>query len=102
MFNEINSREMEKINVFEGMFRNWMFLGIITGTVIFQAIIVEFLGTFANTVPLSWQFWVVSIVLGSISMIIAIVLKSIPDELLKHSIAPPKDYQPLPDGPDAV
>ncbi|CAI8618939.1 unnamed protein product [Vicia faba] len=38
LFNEINTREMEKINI------------------AFQAVIVEFLGAFASTVPLSWQF----------------------------------------------
>lgn len=95
---------MEKINVFEGIFRNWIFIGIITGTVIFQVIIVEVLGTFANTVPLSWQLWLISIIIGSISMIIAVILKCIPNELLnlKPSIVLPKDYVPLPDGPDGV
>ncbi|XP_078182800.1 putative calcium-transporting ATPase 9, plasma membrane-type isoform X2 [Carex rostrata] len=104
LFNEINSREMEKINVFEGIFRNWIFVDIITGTVIFQVIIVEFLGTFANTVPLSWQLWLISIIIGSISMIIAVILKCVPNELLslKPSIVLPKDYVPLPDGPDGV
>jgi P-type Ca2+ transporter type 2C len=93
---------MEKINVFEGILQNWIFIGIITGTVIFQAIIIEFLGNFANTVPLSWQFWLISITLGSISMIIAVIIKCIPDELLKQRIVQPKDYVLLPDGPDGV
>ncbi|KAJ4767235.1 Calcium-transporting ATPase [Rhynchospora pubera] len=102
VFNEINSREMEKINVFEGMLGNWIFMGIIAGTVFFQVIIVEFLGTFANTVPLSWQFWLLSIVLGSISMIIAVILKQIPVEAVLQSIVVPKGYEPLPAGPDGV
>ncbi|KAJ3703033.1 hypothetical protein LUZ61_006738 [Rhynchospora tenuis] len=102
VFNEINSREMEKINVFEGILSNRIFMGIIAGTVFFQVIIVEFLGTFANTVPLNWQFWLLSIVLGSISMPLAVLLKQIPVEAVLRSIVVPKGYEPLPDGPDGV
>ncbi|KAG8085992.1 hypothetical protein GUJ93_ZPchr0010g10583 [Zizania palustris] len=69
VFNEINSREMEKINVFQGIFKNWIFVGILASTVVFQVMMVEFLGTLANTVPLSWDLWLLSIILGSISMI---------------------------------
>ncbi|KAI3471705.1 hypothetical protein Pfo_028355 [Paulownia fortunei] len=78
VFNEINSRDIEKINIFRGMFGNWIFTGIIASTVVFQVIIVEFLGTFASTVPLSWQLWLLSVVLGAVSMPIAVVLKCIP------------------------
>jgi Ca2+-transporting ATPase len=78
VFNEVNSREMEKINIFRGIIGNWVFLGVITATVVFQVVIIEFLGTFASTVPLSWQLWLVSVGLGSISLIIGAVLKCIP------------------------
>ncbi|KAH9679417.1 calcium-transporting ATPase 4 plasma membrane-type [Citrus sinensis] len=78
LFNEINSREMEKINVFKGMFNSWMFVGILVLTVAFQIIIVEFLGAFASTVPLRWQLWLLSILIGAVSMPIAAVIKCIP------------------------
>lgn len=97
VFNEINSRDMEKINVFRGMFGNWVFLGIIIATVVFQVIIVEFLGTFASTVPLSWQLWLLSILIGAVSLPIAVVLKFIPVEgETKHH----DGYERLPGGPD--
>lgn len=80
VFNEINSRDMEKINVFRGIFDSWLFMGVIVSTVAFQAIIVEFLGTFASTVPLSWQLWLLSILIGAVSMPVAVVLKCIPVE----------------------
>ncbi|XP_024037041.1 calcium-transporting ATPase 4, plasma membrane-type [Citrus clementina] len=78
VFNEINSRDMEKINVFKGMFDSWMFVGILVLTVAFQIIIVEFLGAFASTVPLSWQLWLLCILIGAGSMPIAAVIKCVP------------------------
>ncbi|KAH1194643.1 Calcium-transporting ATPase 4, plasma membrane-type [Glycine soja] len=80
VFNEINSRDIDKINIFRGMFDSRIFLAIIFATVAFQVVIVEFLGTFASTVPLNWQFWLLSVVIGAVSMPIAAILKCIPVE----------------------
>eukprot|EP00262_Sarcandra_glabra_P021498 TRINITY_DN9151_c0_g1_i1.p1 TRINITY_DN9151_c0_g1~~TRINITY_DN9151_c0_g1_i1.p1 ORF type:complete len:552 (-),score=88.78 TRINITY_DN9151_c0_g1_i1:382-1803(-) len=100
VFNEINSRDMEKINVFCGMFSSFVFVAIIASTIIFQVIIVEFLGTFASTVPLSWQLWLISILIGSISLIIAIGVKCIPIESVKDPAAGDNHhYVQLPSGP---
>ncbi|KAL3534395.1 hypothetical protein ACH5RR_002856 [Cinchona calisaya] len=97
VFNEINSRDMEKINVFRGIFSNWIFVSIIVATVVFQVIIVEFLGTFASTVPLSWQLWSLSILIGAVSLPIAVVLKFIRvEEETKHH----DGYDLLPSGLD--
>uniref|UniRef100_A0A0E0DTG4 Calcium-transporting ATPase n=1 Tax=Oryza meridionalis TaxID=40149 RepID=A0A0E0DTG4_9ORYZ len=101
VFNEINCREMEKINVLQGIFRNWIFVGILTATVIFQVIIVEFLGTFANTVPLSGELWLLSVVIGSISMIISVILKCIPVEFNKTNTKP-HGYELIPEGPEIL
>nr|CAD1841363.1 unnamed protein product [Ananas comosus var. bracteatus] len=78
VFNEISSREMEKIDVFKGMLQNYVFVGVLTSTVIFQVIIVQFLGDFANTVPLSGSEWFVSIFFGFLGMPIAAAVKLIP------------------------
>lgn len=102
MFNEINSREMQKINVFRGMFGNWIFIGIIAATVAFQVVIVEFLGTFASTVPLGWQLWLVSVGLGSVSLVVGAVLKCVPVEPDDGVRASPNGYAPLPGGPDNI
>ncbi|RLM85152.1 putative calcium-transporting ATPase 4, plasma membrane-type [Panicum miliaceum] len=101
VFNEINSREMQKINVFRGMISNWIFIGIIAVTVAFQVVIIEFLGTFASTVPLSWQLWLVSVGLGSISLIVGAILKCIPVKSDEHPSSP-NGYIPLPSGPDNI
>lgn len=92
---------MDKINVFRGIFRNWIFVSILAVTVIFQVIIVEFLGTFANTVPLSWELWLLSVILGSISMIISVILKCIPVESRKATIKP-HGYELIPEGPETL
>ncbi|KAM4087122.1 hypothetical protein ACJW30_10G153200 [Castanea mollissima] len=78
VFNEISSREMEKVNVFKGIMDNYVFAVVLTCTVVFQIIIIEFLGTFANTTPLSLQEWLVSILIGSLGMPIAAALKMVP------------------------
>ncbi|KAL3617879.1 ATF/CREB activator [Castilleja foliolosa] len=77
-FNEISSREMEKINVFKGILKNYVFVAVLSSTVLFQVIIVEFLGTFANTHPLTWQQWSASVLLGFLGMPIAAAIKMIP------------------------
>lgn len=101
MFNEINSRDIEKINIFRGMFDSWIFVAIISATVVFQVVIVEFLGAFASTVPLSWQFWLLSVLIGAISMPIAVILKCIPVERNTSSKKKHHDgYEALPSGPD--
>ena len=78
VFNEISSREMEKVNVFKGIMDNYVFAVVLTCTVVFQIIIIEFLGTLANTSPLSLQQWFVSILIGSLGMPIAAALKMVP------------------------
>ncbi|CAL8114339.1 unnamed protein product [Prunus armeniaca] len=100
VFNEINSRDMEKINVFRGMFDSYTFMMVMIATVVFQIIIVEFLGTFAQTVPLSWELWLASVLIGAASLPIAVVLKFIPVSIKKQTVRDQEDiYEPLLRGP---
>ncbi|KAK3029791.1 hypothetical protein RJ639_038233 [Escallonia herrerae] len=78
VFNEISSREMEEINVFKGILKNYVFVAVLTCTVLFQIIIIEFLGSFASTHPLTLQQWFLSITIGFLGMPIAAALKMIP------------------------
>ncbi|XP_070667419.1 putative calcium-transporting ATPase 13, plasma membrane-type [Malus domestica] len=57
VFNEFNSRDMERINVFKGSQRNRLFWGIVVVTIAFQVVMVELLNKFANTERLSWGQW---------------------------------------------
>ena len=102
VFNEINSREMEKINVFRGMVTNWIFIAVIAVTVVFQVVIIEFLGTFASTVPFNWQLWLLSVGLGSVSLIVGAILKCIPVTKSDGVPASPNGYAPLPSSPDDI
>nr|GMD00237.1 putative calcium-transporting ATPase 11, plasma membrane-type [Ipomoea batatas] len=98
VFNEVNSRDIEKLNVFSGIIGNWIFIGVMVFTVIFQVIIVEFLGTFASTIPLSWHLWLLSILIGASSMIIGVVLKLIP--IAEGTVKQHDGYSLLPNGPE--
>ncbi|CAA7048833.1 unnamed protein product [Microthlaspi erraticum] len=78
IFNEFNARKPDEINIFRGVLRNHLFVGIICITVVLQVVIVEFLGTFASTTKLDWEMWLVSIGIGSISWPLAVIGKFIP------------------------
>ncbi|KAK9055270.1 hypothetical protein SSX86_026352 [Deinandra increscens subsp. villosa] len=78
IFNEFNARKPDEMNVFKGVTKNRLFMGIVGFTVILQVIIVMFLGKFTSTVRLSWQLWLVSIAIGFVSWPLAIVGKLIP------------------------
>ncbi|XP_027355864.1 putative calcium-transporting ATPase 11, plasma membrane-type isoform X4 [Abrus precatorius] len=100
VFNEINSRDMEKINVFQGLFRSWVFLMVMASTICFQILIVQFLGTFAQTVPLSWGSWITSVMIGAVSLLVAVVLKCIPVPSSSYVTTPHDGYEQLPSGPE--
>ncbi|MFS7944541.1 putative P-type Ca(2+) transporter [Helianthus anomalus] len=78
IFNEFNARKPDEFNVFKGVTKNRLFMGIIALTVVLQVVIVMFLGKFTSTVRLSWQLWIVSLVIGLISWPLALVGKLIP------------------------
>ncbi|KAJ0868858.1 putative P-type ATPase, HAD superfamily, P-type ATPase, transmembrane domain superfamily [Helianthus annuus] len=50
LFNMVNSRKMEKENVLDGLWKNTVFVSVVAAIVVFQVVIVEYLGTFANNV----------------------------------------------------
>ncbi|CAA0816574.1 Putative calcium-transporting ATPase 11- plasma membrane-type [Striga hermonthica] len=103
VFNEINSRDMEKINVFRGMFASWIFVIVMASTVAFQAVMVQFLGKFANTVPLSRELWLVSVSIGAASLVVGTVLKWLPVSMKNTRVITHHDgYEPLPSGPELV
>ena len=68
---------MEEIDVFKGILDNYVFVVVIGVTVFFQIIIIEFLGTFASTTPLTFVQWFFSIFVGFLGMPIAAGLKKI-------------------------
>ncbi|CAN6915337.1 unnamed protein product [Brassica oleracea] len=78
IFNEFNARKPDEFNIFQGVLRNHLFVGIICITIVLQVVIVEFLGTFASTIKLDWEMWLICIGIGSISWPLAVIGKCIP------------------------
>ncbi|XP_028776416.1 putative calcium-transporting ATPase 13, plasma membrane-type isoform X1 [Neltuma alba] len=78
VFNEFNARKLEKKNVFQGIHKNKLFLGIIGITIVLQVLMVEFLKKFADTERLNWGQWGACILIAAISWPIGWVVKFIP------------------------
>ncbi|KAK6913987.1 Cation-transporting P-type ATPase, N-terminal [Dillenia turbinata] len=78
VFNEFNARKLEKRNVFQGILKNKLFLGIIGFTIILQAVMVEFLKKFADTERLSWEQWGACIGIATVSWPLGWIIKCIP------------------------
>ncbi|KAL2535703.1 Calcium-transporting ATPase 12 [Forsythia ovata] len=78
VFNEFNSRKLEKKNVFKGIHKNGLFLGIIGITIILQVVMVEFLKKFADTVRLNWPQWGICILLAAFTWPLGWIVKCIP------------------------
>ncbi|GJN04026.1 hypothetical protein PR202_ga21535 [Eleusine coracana subsp. coracana] len=64
IFNEFNARKPEERNVFKGVTKNHLFMGIVGITTVLQILIIEFLGKFFKTVRLNWRLWLVSVAIG--------------------------------------
>lgn len=79
LFNEINSRKINgEFNVFENLFRNYIFLGVMIFTMIVQYFMVQYGGEFAGCVPLSSEDWKTCISIGAFSIPVGFILNMIP------------------------
>ncbi|XP_062200160.1 calcium-transporting ATPase 7, plasma membrane-type-like [Phragmites australis] len=78
VFNEFNAREIERRNVFAGVLRNKMFLGIIAVTLAMQVVMVEVLTRFAGTERLGWAQWGACVAIAAMSWPIGWAAKFIP------------------------
>lgn len=78
VFNEFNARQLERKNIFKGITKNKLFLGIVGTTVVLQVIMVEFLKRFANTERLNAGQWAACIGVAAMSWPIGWIVKFIP------------------------
>ncbi|KAL3632149.1 Calcium-transporting ATPase 9, plasma membrane-type [Castilleja foliolosa] len=76
--NEVNARKPDEMNVFAGVTKNPLFIGIVGSTLILQIIIVEFLGKFTSTVKLDFKLWMLCIFIAIHSWPLAVAGKRIP------------------------
>ena len=86
IFNEINSRCINnEANIF-GNFKNAVpFFVIIIGSVIVQILIVEFTGIVFNVVPLSFKYYIYSVLIGMSELILYQIIRFIPYKCCDHS-----------------
>lgn len=80
VFNEINSRVVgvRDFNVFFNFFSNWLYLGVIFGTIVLQLSMMEYLGRFMGAAKLTPQQNASCIVLGFSVLLVSLVLKATP------------------------
>jgi Ca2+-transporting ATPase len=96
VFNEFNARKPDEINVFKGVTKNHLFMGIVGFTVILQVsshyfsfglslavyweltvpllialqiILIEFTGDFTTTVRLNWKQWLICVAIGIVRLV---------------------------------
>jgi Ca2+-transporting ATPase len=83
IFNAINSRRIDNsFNIFEGFWRNYLFMGIMLIMIGGQVLIV-FVGGAAFVVkPLNGVQWGISIVLGLLSLPIGVLVRCVPDSII--------------------
>ncbi|KAF2754631.1 calcium transporting P-type ATPase-like protein [Pseudovirgaria hyperparasitica] len=84
IFNQLNSRRLDNgFNIFEGITRNYFFIGIMLLMIGGQAIIINFGGAAFSVSKLNGPQWGYSILLGFISIPIGIIIRLIPDEIIR-------------------
>jgi Ca2+-transporting ATPase len=80
VFNEINCRRIDtSINVFKDIFSNWIFIAIQVVVVLGQFLIVTFGGIAFKTVPLTLDRWIITVLIGALSIPIGTIIRLIPD-----------------------
>jgi Ca2+-transporting ATPase len=87
IFNQYNCRRLDNhFNIFEGMFRNYWFLAIQLIIVGGQVLIIFVGGQAFSIVRLNGLQWAVSLILGVISIPVAVIIRLIPDEFIRRLI----------------
>ncbi|KAL9638312.1 MAG: hypothetical protein Q9164_001640 [Protoblastenia rupestris] len=84
IFNQYNNRRLDnKLNIMEGVTRNYFFIGIQFIIVAGQVMIIFVGGRAFSVTPLKGREWAYSVILGMFSLPMAVLLRSIPDELVR-------------------
>ncbi|KAI3382101.1 hypothetical protein SNEBB_009653 [Seison nebaliae] len=91
VFNEINARKIHgQRNVFQGLFSNYIFVGIWITTIIGQVLIIQFGGIAFQTVALNAEQWMWCLLFGFGSLLWHQVLCFIPNDQLEKITCGPK------------
>ncbi|TGZ76872.1 putative calcium-transporting ATPase 2 [Ascodesmis nigricans] len=83
IFNQYNNRRLDnKFNIFEGVTRNWFFIGINLVMIGGQVMIIFVGGAAFSVTKLDGVQWAISIIIGAISLPIAVIIRLIPDQII--------------------
>jgi P-type Ca2+ transporter type 2C len=78
--NQVNCRRIDdKLNVFSGIWRNWLFVAIISLTIVAQVLIINFGGAAFSVTRLNGAQWGVSLILGLLSLPLGLLIRLIPN-----------------------
>lgn len=87
IFNALNNRRLDnRFNVFEGITHNWFFIAILLIMIGGQTMIVFVGGVAFSVKRLNGAQWGYSIVLGFLSLPIGMIVRLIPDELIRKCV----------------
>ncbi|KAH5617385.1 hypothetical protein HBI23_257890 [Parastagonospora nodorum] len=87
IFNALNNRRLDnRFNVFEGITRNWFFILILLIMIGGQTMIIFVGGVAFKVTRLNGAQWGYSIVLGFLSLPIGMIVRLVPDELVRKCI----------------
>jgi len=98
IFNQWNARRLDNgFNIFEGMLKNYWFIGI-QFLIVGGQILIMFIGGAAFSINrINAAEWCYSIVLGVLSIPFAVVIRCVPDELFARLIPSlPRRHKPSP------
>lgn len=88
IFNEFNARSITNDpNVFKGLFKNTVFVGISLFTIGAQFLLVQYGGDFVKTTPLNQDQWVKSVLLGALSFTVGGFMRLVPVSEDKNDFA---------------
>ncbi|CAG8516926.1 1947_t:CDS:10 [Dentiscutata erythropus] len=87
IFNEINCRRIDdNLNVFYDFFHNYIFIIIQVIVIIGQIFIIQYGGIAFGTTELTWYQWLVTILIGSLSIPVGVIIRLIPNTCIPDSI----------------
>ncbi|KAL6709997.1 plasma membrane calcium [Coniothyrium glycines] len=87
IFNALNNRRLDnRFNVFEGITHNWFFIVILLIMIGGQTMIIFVGGVAFKVTRLNGPQWGYSIVLGALSLPVGVIVRLIPDELIRKCI----------------
>ncbi|KAF9110258.1 hypothetical protein BGX27_006601 [Mortierella sp. AM989] len=98
VFNELNCRRIDgTLNVFKNLKHNFTFIIVQVFVVFGQVIIVQFGGQAFKTTPLNLRQWVLTVLIGSLSLPVGLFLRLLPSKIIPEACLPsvPEERQPL-------